>query len=339
MHGGEVLQRPGRQRAVELVQRPRRRQRLRALDLRALELAPQQLLEAPDLVAGERRRRRGVGLARRAAGLRAQPERAADALDVDAEHAGALAAAAERGDREPGEVAHRGLVAVADRLPHQLAQRRRSRSARRRCPVLASAPLRPAPSRDAALASRPPRRRGRRSARTRGRRCAGPRATWRASPRAPRGSPPGSVQPTSLSAANASSSSEVPTAMPSRRSSSPELRRAARRPEARRRQWRRAHADALGHDVEVGAVLDDDRHRRAEDLGVDVVGAEQQQRARPVDRLGDRRRLLEVELAHHRTTSTSRRATARRSSGACSRTISSSCSASGSRATGTGSGA
>ena len=32
--------------------------------------------------------------------------------------------------------------------------------------------------------------------------------------------------------------------------------------------------------------------------GVDVVGAQQQQRARPVDRLGDRRRLLEVQLAH-----------------------------------------
>ena len=46
-------------------------------------------------------------------------------------------------------------------------------------------------------------------------------------------------------------------------------------------------------------MLDDDRQRRAEDVGVDVVGAEQQQRARPVDRLRDRGRLLEVELAHH----------------------------------------
>ena len=44
--GGEVLRGAGRQRAVELVQRPRRRQRLRALDLRALELAPQVRLEA-----------------------------------------------------------------------------------------------------------------------------------------------------------------------------------------------------------------------------------------------------------------------------------------------------
>src|SRR6185436_863060 len=54
VHGGEVLQRPGRERAVELVERARRRERLRALDLRALELAPQLLLEAADLVAGER---------------------------------------------------------------------------------------------------------------------------------------------------------------------------------------------------------------------------------------------------------------------------------------------
>ncbi len=121
VHGGEVLQRPGRQRAVELGQRPRRRQRLRALDLPALELAPQVRLEAPDLVAGERR----LGLldvADRPAGLRAQAERAADPLHVDAEHAGALAAAAERGDRQPREVAHRRLVAVADRLQELLAQ-------------------------------------------------------------------------------------------------------------------------------------------------------------------------------------------------------------------------
>ena len=46
-------------------------------------------------------------------------------------------------------------------------------------------------------------------------------------------------------------------------------------------------------------MLDDDRHRVGEDLTVDVVGAEQQQGPRPVDRLGDRRRLLEVELADH----------------------------------------
>ena len=46
-------------------------------------------------------------------------------------------------------------------------------------------------------------------------------------------------------------------------------------------------------------MLDDHRHRLAEGGGVDVVHAEQQQRPRPVDRLGDRGRLLEVEAAHH----------------------------------------
>jgi hypothetical protein len=46
-------------------------------------------------------------------------------------------------------------------------------------------------------------------------------------------------------------------------------------------------------------VLDDHRHRLAEHVGVDVGGAEQQQRAGPVDRLGDRGRLLQVEVADH----------------------------------------
>ena len=59
------------------------------------------------------------------------------------------------------------------------------------------------------------------------------------------------------------------------------------------------HPDALGHQVHVGAVLDDDAHRPLEHRAVEVVGAEQQQGARPVDRLGDRGRLLEVELADH----------------------------------------
>ena len=58
-------------------------------------------------------------------------------------------------------------------------------------------------------------------------------------------------------------------------------------------------AHALGDDVHVGAVLDDHRHRLVERGRVDVLGAQQQERARPVDRLGDRRRLLEVQLAHH----------------------------------------
>src|SRR3954453_22312645 len=105
----------------------------------------------------------------------------------------------------------------------------------------------------------------------------------------------GSVQEIWSRTRNASSSSLVPTATPSERSSSPNSRirwsSTERRPEL--------HAHALGHDVEVGAVLDDHRHRVAEGLLVDVLRAEQQQRPRPVDRLGDRRRLLEVEVADH----------------------------------------
>ena len=120
--GGEVLQRPGGQRAVELGQRPRRRERLGALDLRALELAPQVRLEAADLVARQSQLLARDVLLHRATGLGAQAERAADPLDVDPEHAGPLAAAPERGDREPREVAHRGVVAVADRLQELLAQ-------------------------------------------------------------------------------------------------------------------------------------------------------------------------------------------------------------------------
>src|SRR3954453_15351498 len=125
------------------------------------------------------------------------------------------------------------------------------------------------------------------------------------------------VHGTSRSTANASSSSLVPTATPSPRSSSPNSSRWAARPggassgavapysAALRLAGgggtdRQLHPDALGHDVEVGAVLDDDRQRLHEHLVVDVVGAEQEQRARPVDRLGDRRGLLQVEVADHR---------------------------------------
>src|SRR3954468_18096011 len=110
-----------------------------------------------------------------------------------------------------------------------------------------------------------------------------------------------SAQPTSASASKASSSSLVPSASPSERSSSPNSSRRAASPggPALSGGWAGTEldSDALGHDIEISAVLDDDRHRVAERLLVDVVGAEQQQRARPVDRLGDARRLLEVELA------------------------------------------
>src|SRR3954468_22667393 len=99
-------------------------------------------------------------------------------------------------------------------------------------------------------------------------------------------------QSTSPSAANASLSSDVPTATPSLRSASanPISRRSSGKPDAH----------PLGDRVEIRAVLDDDRHRRPEQLRVDVLGAEQQQRACPVDRVGDRRRLLAAQPTHHR---------------------------------------
>ena len=121
---GEVLRGAGRQRAVELVERARR----------AAAPACARSARARARAAGSASKRRiwsrvsGNSCARalaldEAARLGAQPERAADPLDVDAEHAGALAAAAEGGDRQPREVAQRGLVAVADGLEDLLAQR------------------------------------------------------------------------------------------------------------------------------------------------------------------------------------------------------------------------
>ena len=237
---------------------------------------------------------------RRAAGLGAQPERAADALDVDAEHARALAAAPEGGDREPREVAHRRLVAVADRLQQLLAQVVEVDLLAAGDPVLVlgarpGAPCSRTPWRIAASSAA--RKKKRSKTRSNTRRSSGDFASVAASASRNAGS---SVQLTSPSAANASSSSEVPTATPSARSSSAKRDDAGREPLGHVDEpTPELDADALGDHVEVGAVLDDDRQRRAEDLGRDVVGAEQQQRARPVDRLRDRGRLLEVELAHH----------------------------------------
>src|SRR6202042_958407 len=52
-------------------------------------------------------------------------------------------------------------------------------------------------------------------------------------------------------------------------------------------------------EIDVRAVLDDDRHRVGEGLAVDVVDAHQDGGAGPVDRLGDRGGLLQVEGADH----------------------------------------
>ena len=114
VHGSQVGQRPGRQCPVQLAQRPCRGQAAGALDLASLELCSQQCLEAaqplarqplaPGILGGQ------IGL-----GLGAQAERPADALDVHADHARALLAAPERGDRHSREVAHRALRAVPQR--------------------------------------------------------------------------------------------------------------------------------------------------------------------------------------------------------------------------------
>ena len=118
VHGRQVLGGAGRKRAVELGERAGRRELLGALDQRPLELASQMALETVDSLAVDRRAV-GVLLAGR---LRLEPERAADALDVDADHARALAPAAERGDREPGEIAHLALAALGDRLADRVAE-------------------------------------------------------------------------------------------------------------------------------------------------------------------------------------------------------------------------
>ena len=115
----EVLGRAGGEGAVELGERPRRRQLLGPLDQRALELAAEVALEAVDAVAVDRRLLALLLLAGRSGG---ELERAADALDVDADHAGAVAAPPEGGDRKPREVAHVALAPLGDRLADRLAE-------------------------------------------------------------------------------------------------------------------------------------------------------------------------------------------------------------------------
>jgi hypothetical protein len=120
---GQVLRGAARERAVELVQRPRGRQRLGALDLRAFELAAQMRLEAADLLAGQRQLLLRALALDQPGRLGLQAEGAPDPLDIDAQHARALAAAAEGGDRQPREVGEGGLVPGADRFEDLLAQR------------------------------------------------------------------------------------------------------------------------------------------------------------------------------------------------------------------------
>ena len=86
VHCGEIGQRPRRQCPVQLAERSRRGQAPRALDLRALQLPAQQGLEAAQALA---RQAIVAGVVSGELGLRlgAQPQRAADALHIHADHA------------------------------------------------------------------------------------------------------------------------------------------------------------------------------------------------------------------------------------------------------------
>src|SRR5947209_3710830 len=59
----------------------------------------------------------------------------------------------------------------------------------------------------------------------------------------------------------------------------------------------RRDGQLFGRPGDVAAVLEQDVQRLLGQLGVDGVDAEQQQRARPVERLRHRRCLLQLELA------------------------------------------
>jgi hypothetical protein len=106
------------ERSVELAERLGRRQRPRALDHLALELATDVLLELLKAVARHGIRVGAVG----ARAVASEPERAPDPLHVHADHAGALALPAEGRDGEPRQVAHLAVRTGPDRLPDALAQ-------------------------------------------------------------------------------------------------------------------------------------------------------------------------------------------------------------------------
>ena len=106
----QVLQRPTRQRAVELGQRLGGGQALGPVNQAPFELTAQEGLEAPHRVAVQ-----ALAVLVAVAALNTQVQRAPDPLDVHADHAGALALAAEGRHREPREVAHLAVVALPDR--------------------------------------------------------------------------------------------------------------------------------------------------------------------------------------------------------------------------------
>src|SRR4051812_30573820 len=213
-------------------------------------------------------------------------------------------------------MARRARSRISPSEPPRMASRMRSRSSSRSRRSPASPPPKRSSRRPLSTASRSTARKKNRSNRALN--------TWRsswdlarvaaiASRKSPR-----EVQLTASRASMASRSSEVPTAIPSSlRASANSSRREAmpggpgasgippyRPPLAglspcSEEPIRELHPHPLCHQVEIGAVLDDDAHRLLEHRGVHVVGPQEHESPCPVDRLGDRGRLLQVEGADH----------------------------------------
>src|SRR4051794_13155898 len=219
--------------------------------------------------------------------------------------------------RPKAAIASRARSRISPSEPARMASRIRSRSASRSRRSLGSpSPPKRSSLRPLSTASRSTARKKKRS-NTRLKRCRSSCDLARVAASASRKSSR-EVQLTASRAWVASSSSEVPTAMPSWRSSSANSSSRGAIPVGPGRSgippYRpprlaglpgpeeaigELHAHALGNEVEVGAVLDDDAHRALEHALVDVLGPEQHERPCPVDRLRDRGRLLEVERSHH----------------------------------------
>ena len=266
VHGGEVLERAARQRAVELVQRPRRRQLPRALDQRRARARGAAAARSGAAAS------RGSAVAARVVlgqvGLRlgAQAERAADPLHVDADHARALALRAPK-----AAIASRARSRIAPSAPSLQRLRRSARAARRGRSASASR-RRPRPRVDAAAraaSASAARKKKRSNTSSNTRRSSGDFASVAASAsrkslalgprhlaeRRERVEQLGRADRDALAAQLLGEAEQLRVAGPAA------LSRARPRHRALASS---SHADALGDDVEVGAVLDDDAHRLAE---------------------------------------------------------------------------
>ena len=220
MHCGEVLDRPARQRAVELAERPRRRQLSRALDLRR---APARAAAAARICAAARAARpsrRGSPSGNSGCGSARRPsERRMRCTSTPI--------TPEPSPRSP-------KAAIASRARSRIAPSEPSCSAcgdllAQRVEVDRSAPSKPSPSRTpcTAASASAARKKKRSKTSSKTRRSSGDFASVAASASLKSAR---SFHGTSRSAAKASSSSEVPIATPSPRSSSVKPSRRASRP-------------------------------------------------------------------------------------------------------------